>query len=104
MTSAIIPTPGDEEAQEFETAESDEKLEIAGEDEFLKDIDEIEQPEATEKPVLSEEIDLSDVEKMLETGLEEEAVTGGGCNRVRGNRDRFVRPGPGSRDRRNGNA
>jgi predicted Zn finger-like uncharacterized protein len=75
MTSEIIPAPGDEEAQEFETAESDEKLEISGEDEFLKDIDEIEQPEATEKSVLSEETDLSDVEKMLETGLEEEAVT-----------------------------
>ncbi|PQP35216.1 hypothetical protein C6A37_03690 [Desulfobacteraceae bacterium SEEP-SAG9] len=75
MTSEIIPAPGDEEAQEFETVESDEKLEISGEDEFLKDLDEIEQPEATEKPVLSEETDLSDVEKMLETGLEEETVT-----------------------------
>ena len=75
LISEIIPAPGDEEAKEFETAESDEKLEIAGEDEFLKDIDEIQQAEATEKPVLSEETDLSDVEKMLETGLEEEAVT-----------------------------
>ena len=75
VTSEIIPAPSDEEAQEFETAESDEKLEISGEDEFLKDLDEIEQPEATEKPVLSEETDLSDVGKMLETGLEEETVT-----------------------------